>query len=165
MTDDHQYAPATVRNRDCILDVLRDVPPTTGIIQQRLHRHDCAGGHRSRDPDREANLSDRFLFKSHGVLWGEGRTAGRRYPVVDDRGWMRPRPGRGERTADGRLAGTLRRASRKPIRRCSMKENYEKRELPARGRIEFFDFRPLERDRARLGGLKLIALVNSSGRP
>jgi hypothetical protein len=32
MTDDHQYAPATVRNRDCILDVLRDVLPTTGMI-------------------------------------------------------------------------------------------------------------------------------------
>ena len=32
MTDHRQYAPATVRNRDFILDVLRDVLPTTGII-------------------------------------------------------------------------------------------------------------------------------------
>jgi hypothetical protein len=32
MTDRRQYAPATVRNRDFILDVLRQVLPTTGII-------------------------------------------------------------------------------------------------------------------------------------
>jgi hypothetical protein len=32
MTDHRQYAPATVRNRDFILDVLRDVLPTTGAI-------------------------------------------------------------------------------------------------------------------------------------
>jgi hypothetical protein len=32
MTDQRQYAPATVRNRDFILDVLRDVLPTTGVI-------------------------------------------------------------------------------------------------------------------------------------
>jgi tRNA G46 methylase TrmB len=32
MTDDRQYAPATLRNRDFILDVLRDVLPTTGVI-------------------------------------------------------------------------------------------------------------------------------------
>jgi hypothetical protein len=32
MTDHRRYAPATVRNRDFILDVLRDVPPTTGLI-------------------------------------------------------------------------------------------------------------------------------------
>jgi hypothetical protein len=32
MTDHRQYAPATVRNRDFILDVLRDVLPTTGVI-------------------------------------------------------------------------------------------------------------------------------------
>ena len=29
---DRQYAPATLRNRDFILDVLRDVLPTTGVI-------------------------------------------------------------------------------------------------------------------------------------
>jgi hypothetical protein len=32
MTDHRRYAPATVRNRDFILDVLRDVLPTTGIV-------------------------------------------------------------------------------------------------------------------------------------
>jgi Protein of unknown function (DUF938) len=32
MTDHRQYAPATARNRDFILDVLRDVLPMTGVI-------------------------------------------------------------------------------------------------------------------------------------
>src|SRR5271170_5329753 len=32
MTDHRQYAPATVRNRDFILDVLRQVLPTRGVI-------------------------------------------------------------------------------------------------------------------------------------
>jgi hypothetical protein len=32
MSDDRQYAPATQRNRDFILDVLRDVLPMTGVI-------------------------------------------------------------------------------------------------------------------------------------
>jgi tRNA G46 methylase TrmB len=32
MTDHRQYARATVRNRDFILDVLRDVLPMTGVI-------------------------------------------------------------------------------------------------------------------------------------
>ena len=32
MTDRRQYAPATARNRDFILDVLRQVLPTTGVI-------------------------------------------------------------------------------------------------------------------------------------
>jgi hypothetical protein len=32
MTDHRQYAPATVRNRDFILDVLREVLPMTGVI-------------------------------------------------------------------------------------------------------------------------------------
>ena len=32
LTDHRQYAPATARNRDFILDVLRDVLPTTGVI-------------------------------------------------------------------------------------------------------------------------------------
>jgi hypothetical protein len=32
MSDDRQYAPATLRNRDVILDVLRHVLPTTGVI-------------------------------------------------------------------------------------------------------------------------------------
>ena len=32
MIDHRQHAPATVRNRDFILDVLRDVLPMTGVI-------------------------------------------------------------------------------------------------------------------------------------
>ena len=32
LSDDRQYAPATLRNRDFILDVLRDVLPTTGVM-------------------------------------------------------------------------------------------------------------------------------------
>jgi hypothetical protein len=32
MSDDRQHAPATLRNRDFILDVLRDVLPTAGLI-------------------------------------------------------------------------------------------------------------------------------------
>jgi hypothetical protein len=32
MSDDRQYAPATLRNRNFILDVLRDVLPATGVI-------------------------------------------------------------------------------------------------------------------------------------
>jgi hypothetical protein len=32
MSDDRQYAPATLHNRDFILDVLRDILPTTGVI-------------------------------------------------------------------------------------------------------------------------------------
>jgi hypothetical protein len=32
MSDDRQFAPATLRNRDFILGVLRDVLPMTGVI-------------------------------------------------------------------------------------------------------------------------------------
>jgi tRNA G46 methylase TrmB len=32
MSDDRQHAPATLRNRDFILDVLRYVPPMSGVI-------------------------------------------------------------------------------------------------------------------------------------
>jgi hypothetical protein len=32
MRDDRQYAPATLRNRDFILDVRRDALPMTGVI-------------------------------------------------------------------------------------------------------------------------------------
>ena len=32
MSDDRQYTPATLRNRDFILDVLRDALPMTGVI-------------------------------------------------------------------------------------------------------------------------------------
>jgi hypothetical protein len=34
MSNGRQYAPATLRNRDFILDVLRDVLPPTGVILQ-----------------------------------------------------------------------------------------------------------------------------------
>src|SRR5260370_38417001 len=32
MSDDRQYAPATLRNRDSILDVLRNVLPMSGLV-------------------------------------------------------------------------------------------------------------------------------------
>ena len=32
LSDDRQYAPATLRNRDSILDVRRDALPMTGVI-------------------------------------------------------------------------------------------------------------------------------------
>jgi tRNA G46 methylase TrmB len=32
MSDDRQYVPAALRNRDFILDVLRNVLPTTGVV-------------------------------------------------------------------------------------------------------------------------------------
>jgi tRNA G46 methylase TrmB len=32
MAGDRQYASATLRNRDFILDILRDVPPETGVV-------------------------------------------------------------------------------------------------------------------------------------
>jgi hypothetical protein len=32
MSDERQYAPATLRNRDFILAILRDVLPRTGVI-------------------------------------------------------------------------------------------------------------------------------------
>ena len=32
LSDDRQYAPAALRNRDSILDVFRDVLPMTGVI-------------------------------------------------------------------------------------------------------------------------------------
>ena len=51
MGDDRQFAPATLRNRDFILDVLRDVLPTTGDILEVasgccpiLNRPGFAGG-------------------------------------------------------------------------------------------------------------------------
>ena len=42
MSDDGQYAPAILRNRGFILDVLRDVLPTTGVI---LEVASGSGGH------------------------------------------------------------------------------------------------------------------------
>jgi Protein of unknown function (DUF938) len=42
MSDDGQYAPAILRDRGSILDVLRDVLPTTGVI---LEVASGSGGH------------------------------------------------------------------------------------------------------------------------
>jgi hypothetical protein len=59
MSDDRQYAPATLRNRDFILDVLRDVLPIKGVIlevasgsgEHVVHfarrRHECARADRA----------------------------------------------------------------------------------------------------------------------
>jgi Protein of unknown function (DUF938) len=77
MTDDRQNAPATLRNRDFILDVLRDVLPTTGVILEVA----CGSGehvvHFARslpslifqpsDPDPDARLSVAAWVKATGV--------------------------------------------------------------------------------------------------
>jgi SAM-dependent methyltransferase len=74
---DRQYAPATLRNRDFILDVLRDVLPATGIILEVA----CGSGehvvHFARrfpslvfqpsDPDPDARLSVVAWVKATGV--------------------------------------------------------------------------------------------------
>src|SRR6478609_9080023 len=77
MSDYRQYAPATVRNRDFILDVLRDVLPMTGII---LEVASGSGEHvvhfarslphlvfQPSDPDRDARLSVAAWVKATGV--------------------------------------------------------------------------------------------------
>jgi Protein of unknown function (DUF938) len=77
MSHDRQYAPATVRNRDFILDVLRDVLPTRGVILEVA----CGSGehvvHFARnlpslvfqpsDPDPDARLSVAAWVKATGV--------------------------------------------------------------------------------------------------
>jgi uncharacterized protein DUF938 len=56
MRDDRQYAPATLRNRGFILDILRDVLPMTGVILEiasgsgEQHRPFCATFPGSRFP-------------------------------------------------------------------------------------------------------------------
>jgi hypothetical protein len=76
MSDDRQFAPATLRNRDFILDVLRDVLPTTGVILE------IASGSREHivhfaknlpslvfqpsDPDADARLSVAAWVKTRG---------------------------------------------------------------------------------------------------
>jgi hypothetical protein len=67
MTDRRQYAPATVRNRDFILDVLFDVLPTTGLILEiasgsgehvvYFARHFSSLVFQPSDPEPEALLS------------------------------------------------------------------------------------------------------------
>jgi tRNA G46 methylase TrmB len=77
MGDDRQYAPATLRNRDFILDVLRDVLPMTGVI---LEVASGSGEHvvhfarnlpslvfQPSDPDLDARLSVAAWVKATGV--------------------------------------------------------------------------------------------------
>jgi Protein of unknown function (DUF938) len=77
MGDDRQCAPATVRNRDFILDVLRDVLPMTGVI---LEIASGSGEHvvhfarnlpslvfQPSDPDQDALLSVAAWAKATGV--------------------------------------------------------------------------------------------------
>jgi Protein of unknown function (DUF938) len=77
MSDDRQYAPATLRNRDFILDVLRDVLPVTGVI---LEIASGSGEHivhfaknlpslvfQPSDPDADARLSVAAWVKATGV--------------------------------------------------------------------------------------------------
>jgi hypothetical protein len=78
ISDDRRYAPATVRNRDLILEILRDVLPMTGVIleiasgsgEQVVH---CARNLPSlvfqpSDPDPDARLSVAAWVKATGVL-------------------------------------------------------------------------------------------------
>jgi tRNA G46 methylase TrmB len=77
MSYDCQYAPATVRNRDFILDVLRDVLPKTGVI---LEIASGSGEHivhfaknlpslvfQPSDPDADARLSVAAWVKATDV--------------------------------------------------------------------------------------------------
>jgi hypothetical protein len=67
MSDDRQYAPATLRNRDFIVDVLREVLPTMGVILEiasgsgehivHLARNFPALAFQPSDPELEARLS------------------------------------------------------------------------------------------------------------
>jgi tRNA G46 methylase TrmB len=67
MTDHRQYAPAAVRNRDFILDALRDVLPMTGVILEiasgsgehvvHFARHFPSLVFQPSDPEPEALLS------------------------------------------------------------------------------------------------------------
>jgi hypothetical protein len=77
MSEDRQYAPATLRNRDSIFDVLRDVLPATGVI---LEVASGSGEHvvhfarnfpslifQPSDPDQDALLSIAAWVKATGV--------------------------------------------------------------------------------------------------
>ena len=77
MSDGRQYAPATLRNRDFILDVLRDVLPKTGVI---LEIASGSGEHvvhfernlpslvfQPSDPDQDALLSVAAWANATGV--------------------------------------------------------------------------------------------------
>jgi hypothetical protein len=77
MSDDRQYAPATLRNRDFILDVLRVVLPTTGVILEVAsgsgeHVVHCARNLPSlvfqpSDPDPDARLRVAAWARAAGV--------------------------------------------------------------------------------------------------
>ena len=77
MSEDRQYAPATLRNRDFILDVIRDVLPTKGVILEIAsgsgeHIVHFARNHPSlvfqpSDTDPEALLSVTAWVKATGV--------------------------------------------------------------------------------------------------
>jgi hypothetical protein len=78
MGDDRQHAPATLRNRDFILDVLRDVLPTTGVIleiasgsgEHVVHFAKCFPRlvFQPSDPDPDARFSIAAWTKAAGVL-------------------------------------------------------------------------------------------------
>ena len=77
ISDERQYAPATQRNRDFILDVLRDVLPTTGVILEiasgsgehifHFARHLPALVFQPSNPDRDALSSIGAWVKATGV--------------------------------------------------------------------------------------------------
>jgi hypothetical protein len=60
LSDDRQYAPAMLRNRDSILDVRRDAPPMTGVILE------IASGSGAFRPFREKFCGSRILIPMHG---------------------------------------------------------------------------------------------------
>jgi hypothetical protein len=77
VNDDRQYAPATLRNRDFILDILRDVLPLTGVV---LEIASGSGEHivhfainfpalvfQPSDPEPDARLSVAAWVKATGV--------------------------------------------------------------------------------------------------
>ncbi len=77
MVDDRQYAPATLRNRDFIVGVLRDVLPTKGVILEiasgsgehivHFARHFPALVFQPSDPEPNALLSVAAWVRATGV--------------------------------------------------------------------------------------------------
>jgi Protein of unknown function (DUF938) len=75
MSDDRQRAPATLRNRDFILDVLRGVLPRTGVIleiasgsgEHNVHfaKNFAALVFQPSDPDPDARLSVAAWVRPH----------------------------------------------------------------------------------------------------
>ena len=87
MRDDRQYAPATLRNRDFILDVLRDVLPMTGVILEiasgsgehivHFARNFPALVFQPSDPDLDARLSVAAWVKATRVTNVRAHNPGR----------------------------------------------------------------------------------------